>query len=96
MNRKSVMARIRIFSVLFMALFMIILAVTAGICTKATAGDYKRSFVSSTDLSGTGPSVLYQPTIAGTNSQIGIVIMHPSGNFLEHPTVVGSPDPGTS
>jgi hypothetical protein len=96
MCRKGVMAQIRLVSVLFMALFLTTLALTEGICTKAYAEPYKVSFVSSKDLSGTGPSVLYQPANPGANSQIGIMIMHPSGNHLEHPTVVGSPDPGTS
>jgi pimeloyl-ACP methyl ester carboxylesterase len=91
MNRKNAMARIRIFSVSFIALFVALLAMTAGICTKAHADPYTRSFVA---ISGTGPGVLYQPEVPGPKSHIAILVMHPSGNFLEHPAIVGVP-PGT-
>jgi pimeloyl-ACP methyl ester carboxylesterase len=89
MNRKSLMAQIRIAPVLFMTFFLSTLAVTSGICAEAHADAlYKRSFVA---IPGTGPAVLYQPTDPNPKkTHIGILVMHPNGNFLEHITILGN------
>lgn len=50
---------------------------------------YKRSYVS---IRGTGPAVLYQPVVkTPRTAHIGILVMHPDANFLDHITVVGAP-----
>jgi hypothetical protein len=44
-------------------------------------------------IRGTGPAVLYQPTTPNPKtSHIGILVMHPNGNFLEHITILGDQD----
>jgi hypothetical protein len=85
MNRKDATARIH--AVFFVALFLTIF-VTAGMCVKAYADPYTSTYVA---ISGTGPGVLYQPTGPDPKSHIALLVMHPSGNFLDHPAVVGVP-----
>jgi hypothetical protein len=74
--------------VCIMLLFLVMSGVTIGIsCTKVYAVAYDRVFVT---VSGAGPSLLYQP-VSNPKGHIGIVVIHPSGNFLEHPAIVGVP-----
>jgi hypothetical protein len=87
MKRINPAPGIRISPELLVPPLLILFAITTGVCSKAYAESYKRSFVA---ISGAGPGVLYQPEVPGPNSHIGILIMHPNGNFLEHITILGS------
>ena len=69
------------------ALLFTMVAMMCAITNPACADPYKRSFVG---IQGTGPAVLYQPVTPNPKtSHIGILVMHPNGNFLEHPTILG-------
>jgi pimeloyl-ACP methyl ester carboxylesterase len=50
---------------------------------KVHAEAYQISFVSV--ATGAGPGLLYQPVVLGEKSHIGILLMHPSANYLSHP-----------
>jgi pimeloyl-ACP methyl ester carboxylesterase len=90
MNGKNPRSTIRIPLVCF-AVVLLSVVVSAVFCSQSCADAYTRSFVA---VSGTGPAVLYQPAAPNPKSHIGILVIHPSGNFLEHPAIVGVP-PGT-
>ena len=69
------------------ALLLTALALAWSAGAPALADPYKRTFVG---IQGTGPAVLYQPVTPNPKTaHIGVLVMHPNGNFLEHPTVVG-------
>jgi len=53
---------------------------------KVNAETYQRSFVSV--ARGAGPALFYQPLFSGARSHIGILIMHPSADYLGHPAAI--------
>lgn len=67
-------------------LFVISMGLVGVFCTNARAAAYTTTF---TPITGTGPAVLYQPTAPDSKSHIGILVMHPSNNSLQHPLIVG-------
>jgi len=71
-------------ALLFIAVGAVLMGISGG---KVYAVAYDKVFVT---ISGAGPSLLYQPA-SNQKSHIGIVVIHPSGNFLEHPAIVGVP-----
>jgi pimeloyl-ACP methyl ester carboxylesterase len=82
------MTPLRNASLLVMTLLLVVLARPGSGAAAATDPLYKRSFVG---IPGTGPAVLYQPTDANSKkSHIGILVMHPNSNYLEHITILGA------
>ena len=82
------MAHVHPLRSLFVNILLIGLAAPHLCAAAAADSSYKRSFVA---IQGTGPAVLYQPMDANAkNAHIGVLVMHPNGNFLEHATIVGT------
>lgn len=80
---------VKISSVCIVALlFSISMGLVGGFCVNAHAAAYTATFA---PISGAGPAVLYQPTSSSTKTHIGILVMHPSGNYLQHAIIAGTP-----
>jgi len=69
---------------------VVVLAIFSGTLwtfpAKVHAEAYQISFVSV--ARGAGPGLLYQPVVPGAKSHIGILVMHPSADYLSHPAVI--------
>ena len=65
-----------------------IVVLAGALCAQAQAQPFERAYAT---IPGNGPALLYKAATPNPKtSHIGVLVMHPNSNFLEHPTIVGA------